>query len=133
MGAAGGVWIRPGVKIAKEAFGKLEAGEGLASDIIFFFKDEQDMILVPKERLPGGGESSSELLDVGKTGCAGRRWKQHTPGGRDVKGKAEEAGRPGSHMGILRRTSLVGQEWGKQPQQEEVGMSVTVTSGGGAW
>lgn len=91
------------------------------------------MILVPKERLPGGGESSSELLDVGKTGCAGRRWKQHTPGGRDVKGKAEEAGRPGSHMGILRRTSLVGQEWGKQPQQEEVGMSVTVTSGGGAW
>lgn len=90
------------------------------------------MILVPKERLLGGGESSSELLDVGKTGCAGRRWKQHTPGGRDVKGKAEEAGRPGSLMGILRRTA-VGQEWGKQPQQEEAGMSVTVTSGGGAW
>ena len=92
------------------------------------------MIPVPKERLLGGGESSSDLLDVGKTGWAGRRWKQHTPGGRDVKGKGEEVGRPGSHLGIPRRTAVaVAQEWGKQPQQEGAGMSVTVTSGGRAW
>lgn len=45
-----------------------EAGAGLALDVIFFVflfvyfrRDEQDVNPVPRERFPGGGESSPEL------------------------------------------------------------------------
>lgn len=43
----------------QEGIVKYEAGAGLASDtmLVLFCRDEQDMIPVPRERLPGGGES----------------------------------------------------------------------------
>lgn len=43
----------------QEGIVKSEAGPGLASDIMFvlFCRDEQDVIPVPRERLPGEGES----------------------------------------------------------------------------
>lgn len=51
--------------MCQEGIGKSEAGAGLASDILFsgfcFCRDEQDVIPVPREKLPGGGESPAEL------------------------------------------------------------------------
>lgn len=45
--------------MCQEGIVKSEAGAGLASDIMFvlFCRDEQDVIPIPRKRLPGGGES----------------------------------------------------------------------------